>query len=111
MSRQIINRILLALFVLVLFAMGILYVKQEHKMDELQQEYNELVKKEERIKYMISEYNILIENVNSRNYIVRIARDMFGWVFDDEILYKKPLANKPDDTIEPDYDIPDTGDK
>ena len=50
MSRQIINRILLVLFVCAIFGMGILYVKQEHKISELDREYNELVAKEENVK-------------------------------------------------------------
>lgn len=97
MSRQIVNRILLVLFVAAVFGMGILYVKQEHNMNLLENEYNELVNKEEKVKYMISEYNILIDSVNSKNYIVRIARDEFGWVFDNEVLYTKPVAAPPKD--------------
>ena len=71
-------------------------------MSQLQQEYDELVQKEEKIKYIISEYNILIDSVNSRNYIVRIARDMFGWVFDNEVIYKKPTAEPPENTADTD---------
>lgn len=98
MSRQIINRILLVLFVCAIFGMGILYVKQEHKISELDREYNELVAKEENVKYTISEYAILVDSVNSRNYVIRIARDMFGWVFDDEVLYTKPTDEPQDDS-------------
>lgn len=111
MSRQIINRILLVLFVVAIFGMGILYVKQEQNMSRLENEYNELVSKEEKVKYMISEYNILIDSVNSKNYIVRIARDMFGWVFDNEVLYTKPLANAPNDNSAADNDILDSNNK
>lgn len=95
MSRQIVNRILIVLFVIAIFGMGILYIKQEHNMSSLENEYNELVAKEEKVKYTISEYNILIDSVNSKNYIVRIARDTFGWVFDNEVLYTKP-STEPD---------------
>lgn len=98
MSRQIINRILLVLFVCAIFGMGILYVKQEHKISELDREYNELVAKEENVKYTIGEYTILVDSVNSRNYVIRIARDMFGWVFDDEVLYTKPTDEPQDNS-------------
>ena len=45
MSRQIINRILLMLFVVAIFGMGILYVKQEQSISRLENEYSELVNK------------------------------------------------------------------
>ncbi len=95
MKRQIINRIILILFVAALFLMGSMYVRQEHKMAELEQEHQELLAKQEKIKYLINEYNVLLETVDSRNYIVRIAREKFGWVFDDELVYKIPTANPP----------------
>ena len=111
MSRQIINRILFMLFVVAICGMGILYVKQEQSISRVENEYSELVNKEEKVKYMISEYNILIDSVNSKNYIVRIARDMFGWVFYNEVLYTKPLAKAPNDNSAADNDILDSNNK
>ena len=103
MSRQIVNRIILAVFVVVMFSMAMIYIKQENKIKTLKEEHDALKQKAERIEYVINEYNILIENLDSRNYIIRMARDMFGWVFDDEIVYKKPVADPvtPEGTTNP----------
>lgn len=92
MSRQLINRLLIVFFVIIMFFMGGVYMRQENKIKNLQAEQQALEEKKARIEYMINEYNILIENLDSRNYIIRMARDMFGWVFEDEIIYKKPVG-------------------
>ncbi len=95
MSRQVVNRILLGAFVIVLLAMCLIYAKQEYKIRNLTAEQEALQAKSEKIEYIINEYSILVDNVNSRNYVIRIARDMFGWVFDDETVYKKGTDSTP----------------
>ncbi len=101
MRRQAINRILLVVFAIALLLMGSLYVRQEHKMTQLQQEQEALIEKQEKIRHLISEYNLLLDSVDSRNYIVRIAREKLGWVFDDETIYKRPYADPTKPTPSP----------
>lgn len=89
MSRQMINRLLLGLFVFILLGMSIVYMRQEHTIRKLEQEKQDLELKQEKIEYIINEYLVLIDNVDSRNFIIRMAREKFGWVFDNEKVYVK----------------------
>lgn len=101
MSRQAINRIILGLFIIVFFIMGMIYVKQERKMQVLKEERERLAAKCERIEYVIDEYTVLIDSMNSKNFVIRMARDMFGWVFDNETIYKKTVPEEPEETVLP----------
>lgn len=89
MSRQMINRLLLGIFVFILLGMSFVYMRQEHTIRKLEQEKLDLELKQEKIEYIINEYLVLIDNVDSRNFIIRMAREKFGWVFDNEKVYIK----------------------
>lgn len=89
MSRQMINRLLLGVFVLALLGMSVVYMRQEHTIRKLEQEKEDLELKQEKIEYIINEYLVLLDNVDSRNFIIRMAREKFGWVFDNEVVYIK----------------------
>ena len=108
MSRQIINRLLIVVFIVVIASMCFVYAKQERSMKNLNEEYAELTDKSNKLEYLINEYSLLIDNVNSRNYIIRLARERFGWVFDGETIYKKDTSNadqpekEENDTVIPD---------
>ena len=81
MSRQIINRLLIGVFIVLMIGMGVVYVRQEAKLNDL--------KKQQRIEFIVQEYLVLLDNVNSRNFIIRMAREKFGWVFDNEKVFIK----------------------
>lgn len=89
MSRQMVNRLLLGLFVFILLGMSVVYMRQEHMIRKLEQEKQDLELKQEKIEYIINEYLVLLDNVDSRNFIIRMAREKFGWVFDNEKVYVK----------------------
>lgn len=99
MSRQMINRLLLGLFVFILLGMSVVYMRQEHTIRKLEQEKQDLELKQEKIEYIINEYLVLIDNVDSRNFIIRMAREKFGWVFDNEKVYIK--GNEQNDSLLP----------
>ncbi len=89
MSRPLINRILLGIFILVMLSMVVVYARQERQISDLQKEQQELELKREKIEFLIQEYKVLIDSVDSRNFIIRMAREKFGWVFDNEKVYIK----------------------
>ena len=95
MSRHIVNRLLIVVFLVVMCSMGFIYTKQERSMKDLEDEFNELTDKSDQLEYVVNEYSILIDNVNSRNHIIRLARERFGWVFDGEKIYKKDGEQTP----------------
>ena len=89
MSRQIINRLLIGVFIFLMIGMGVVYVRQEAKLNDLKKEQLELEKKQQRIEFIVQEYLVLLDNVDSKNFIIRMAREKFGWVFDNEKVYVK----------------------
>lgn len=107
MSRQIINRILIGVFIILMIGMGVVYIRQEAKLNDLKKQQLELEKKQQRIEFIVQEYLVLLDNVNSRNFIIRMAREKFGWVFDNEKIFVKddysqffPPASTPGTDIE-----------
>lgn len=89
MSRQIINRLLIGVFIVLMIGMGVVYVRQEAKLNDLKKQQLELEQKQQRIEFIVQEYLVLLDNVNSRNFIIRMAREKFGWVFDNEKVFIK----------------------
>ena len=107
MSRQIINRLLIGVFIVLMIIMGVVYVRQESQLNELKKQQLELEKKQQRIEFIVQEYLVLLDNVDSRNFIIRMAREKFGWVFDNEKVFVKddyahyiPPSSTPDTDIE-----------
>lgn len=103
MSRPIINRILLGIFIVAMLAMGSVYLRQEQQIAALKKEEQQLLEKQAKIEYLINEYLVLIDNVNTQNFIIRMAREKFGWVFDNETIYVKndPPFQNPTSTLPP----------
>ncbi len=102
MSRHIVNRLLIVVFLVIMCSMGFIYARQERSMKNLDDEYKELTNKSDQLEYVVNEYSILIDNVNTRNHIIRLAREKFGWVFDGEKIYKKDSEQKATPEINPD---------
>ncbi len=88
MGRRVIHKILIVAFVLILCSFGAIYIRQERTMDRLDEEYESLKTKAERVQYIIGEYDVLIDNIGTRDYVISWARNVLGWVFDGEVVYR-----------------------
>lgn len=40
------------------------------------------------MQYIIGEYDVLIDNIGTRDYVISWARNVLGWVFDGEVVYR-----------------------
>ena len=99
MGRKVLNKILIVGFVLILCCFGAIYLRQERTMNRLDEEYASLQTKAERVEYVIGEYELLLDNAGSRDFVIRWAREILGWVFDGEVVYR-PNTSAPE-TEEP----------
>ena len=60
MSRQIINRLLIGVFIVLMIGMGVVYVRQEAKLNDLKKQQLELEQKQQRIEFIVQEYLVLL---------------------------------------------------
>ena len=86
--RSIINKFLIVLFVVVIIGLSFTYVSQQRSIADQNDKIDSLTSRLESLEYTVEEYILLRDSEGTQDFIIRCARDLLGWVFDGEVIYK-----------------------